>query len=38
MFNNIFDELKEVKYFTRVNTFEEPFNAKHLKRSKAFEE
>ena len=38
MFNDTFDELKEVKYFTRVNTFEEPFNSKYLKRSEAFEE
>ena len=31
MFNGIFDELKEVKYFTRNNRFQEPFNVKYLK-------
>ena len=31
MFNSIFDELKEVKYFTRNNRFQESFNVKYVK-------
>ena len=34
MFDNIFDELKEVKYFTRNNRFQESFNVKDLKEIK----
>ena len=32
MFNSIFDELKEVKYFTRNNRFQELFNVKYFKK------
>ena len=31
MFNSIFDELNEVKYFTRNNRFQESFNLKCFK-------
>ena len=31
MFNSVFDELKEVRYFTRNNRFQEPFNVKYFK-------
>ena len=34
MFNSIFNELKEVKYFTRNNRFQESFNVKCLKEIK----
>ena len=33
MFNSIFDELKEVKYFKEI-TYEEPYNVKYLKEIK----
>ena len=38
MFNSIFDELKEVNYFTRNNRFQEPFHVKHFQRNITFEE
>ena len=31
MFNSVFDELKEVRYFTRNNRFQESFNVKYFK-------
>ena len=31
MFNNIFDKLKEVKYFARSNRFQDSFNLKCFK-------
>ena len=34
MFNSIFDEVKEVRYFTRNNRFQESFNAKYFKEIK----
>ena len=34
MFNSIFDELKEVKYFTRNNRFQESFHVKYFKEIK----
>ena len=34
MFNSIFDELKEVRYFTRNNRFQEPLNVKYFKEIK----
>ena len=40
MFNSISDGLKEVKYFTRNNRFQESFNVKYvkeIKRSKSFQ-
>ena len=30
MFNSIFDELKEVRYFARNNRFQESFNVKYF--------
>ena len=32
MLNSIFDELKEKKYFTRNNRFQESFNVKYFKK------
>ena len=34
MFNSIFDELIEGKYFTRSNRFQESFNVKYFKEIK----
>ena len=34
MFNSIFDELIGLKYFTRNNKFQEPFNVKYFKEIK----
>ena len=34
MFNSIFDELKEVRYFTRNNRFQETLNVKYFKEIK----
>ena len=31
MFNSVFDELKEVRYFTRNNRFQESLNVKYFK-------
>ena len=36
--NRIFDELKEVRYFTRNNRFQESFNVKYFQRNITFEE
>ena len=38
MFNSIFDELKEVKYFTRNNRFQDSFHVKYFQRIITFEE
>ena len=37
MFNSIFDELKEGKYFTRSNRFRGSFNVKYFKEIKRFQ-
>ena len=34
MFNSIFDQLKEVKYFARNNIFQGLFNVKYFKEMK----